>query len=105
LQQLGAERWIEPTRNLFLFSNRAEFWLLHGSEAEKRLILSTLGSNPLLKAKILNIDVKKPFRILSERRSVSDLSTVVNDVRTFFEANPDFVVPALPQILVNPSAA
>jgi site-specific DNA recombinase len=98
LDQLGAERWIEPTRNLFLFSNRAKFWLLHGSEAEKRLILSTVGSNPLLRAKILNIDAKKPFRILCERRSVSDLSTVVNDVRTFFESNPDFVIPLLPDL-------
>jgi site-specific DNA recombinase len=105
LEQLGAERWIEPARNLFLFSNRATFWLLHGSEAEKRLILSTVGSNPLLKAKILNIDAKKPFRILRERHSLPDLSTLVNEVRTFFEHNPDFVVPALPEILVNPSAA
>jgi len=46
LEQLDAERWIEPTRNLFLFSNRAKFRLLHGSEAEKRLILSTIGVEP-----------------------------------------------------------
>jgi hypothetical protein len=32
----------------------------------------------------LSIDAKKPFRILRERASNSDLLTIVNDVRTFF---------------------
>lgn len=75
LRQLGSERWLEPSRNLFLFSNRAIFWLTHGNPDEKRLILSTVGSNPTLKVKQLSIDAKKPFRILQERRSLSTLQT------------------------------
>lgn len=96
LQQLESERWIEPSRNLFLFSNRAIFWLTHGNSGEKRLILSTVGSNLTLKTKKLSIDAKKPFCILQERRSFSSLQAIVRDVRTFFTAEPDFVIPLLP---------
>ena len=54
LATLDTEDWIEPSRNLFLFSNRAVFWLTHGTTTEKRLILSTIGSNLTVKAKKLN---------------------------------------------------
>lgn len=98
LEQMGSEKWIEPSRRLFLFSNRAKFWLLHGTAAEKRLIVSTIGSNPLLRGKKLNIDAKKPFRILGQRDSYSNLCTIVNDVRTFFETEPGFEIPTLPEV-------
>lgn len=96
-EQLNSESWIEPSRNVFLFSNRAAFWLTHGTTSEKRLILSTVGSNLTLKSKELSIDAKKPFLILQKRSSISSLCTIVNDVRTFFRAEPDFVVPLLPE--------
>ena len=97
LEQLHGEQWIEPSRNLFLFSNRAVFWLVHGSVSEKRQILSTVGSNPTLKSKELNISAKEPFLILQKYHSNSDLCWVVNEVRTFFEANPSTVIPLLPE--------
>jgi DNA invertase Pin-like site-specific DNA recombinase len=97
LAQLEAEQWIAPSRKLFLFSNRAVFWLLHGTATEKRLILSTVGSHLTLRSKKLSIDAKKPFQIVQKRRSFSTLWRVVNDVRTFFRAEPDFVIPALPE--------
>jgi site-specific DNA recombinase len=28
-ERLDAESWIAPSRKLFLFSNRAKFWLVH----------------------------------------------------------------------------
>ena len=96
LERLEAESWIEPSRKLFLFSNRAKFWLVHGENNERRLILSTVGSNLLLKDKKLTVDAKKPFRILRERASSPDLLRVVNDVRTFFQEEPDFSIPLLP---------
>jgi DNA invertase Pin-like site-specific DNA recombinase len=96
LQRLEAESWIEPSRRLFLFSNRAKFWLAHGEENERRLILSTVGSNLSLKDKKLSIDAKKPFRVLSERASFPDVWRLVNDVRTFFEQEPDYDIPTLP---------
>jgi DNA invertase Pin-like site-specific DNA recombinase len=98
LDRLSGEQWFELSRNLFLFSNRAKFWLVHGDQAEKRLILSTVGSNLTLKDKMLSIDAKKPFNILRERRSFSDLCTTVSDVRTFFRTEPFIEIPCLPEI-------
>jgi DNA invertase Pin-like site-specific DNA recombinase len=97
LKQLEAEAWIEPSQRLFLFSNRAIFWLTHGSISEKRLIVATAGSNPTLSAKQLSIGAKNPFRILQVSRSSRDWWTIVNDVRTFFREEPDFVIPLLPE--------
>jgi site-specific DNA recombinase len=97
LSGLEEENWIEPSRNLFLFSNRAKFWLVHGTSSEKRLILATVGSNLSLSDKKLRIDAEKPFRTLSERASFPNLWSVVNDVRTFFEEEPGFAVPVLPE--------
>ncbi len=96
LQQLNMEQWIEPSQKLFLFSNRALFWLTHGSISEKRLILATTGSNPVLTSKQLSIGARNPFLILRRSDNIRNWSTVVNDVRTFFRAEPDFVIPLLP---------
>jgi site-specific DNA recombinase len=100
LQELGTENWIEPSRQLFLFSNRAVFWLTHGTITEKRLILSTVGSNLNLKAKKLSIHANEPFQILERRRSISTWCALVNDVRTAFRKNPGLVIP----VLVEPGA-
>lgn len=94
---LGTERWIEPSRNLFSFSNRAIFWITHGSAMEKRLILSTIGSNLTVTAKKLNIDAWKPFEILKERNGISTWCAIINDVRTFFRENPEISIPELPK--------
>ena len=96
LQQLKTEHWIEPSQKLFLFSNRALFWLTHGSISEKRLILATTGSNPTLIAKNLSIDARNPFLILQKKSAIRDWWTIVRDVRTFFREEPDFVIPLLP---------
>jgi DNA invertase Pin-like site-specific DNA recombinase len=97
LKQLDTERWVEPSRNLFLFSNRALFWLTHGTPVEKRLILATLGSNLSLSAKKLNIDAREPFALLRKRTQIPNWCTIVNDVRTFFREEPGIVIPALPE--------
>lgn len=102
LSRLNRDEWIEPSRRLFEFSNRAVFWLAHGTIAEKRLILSTVGSNPTLKSKKLSIDAKKPFLILQSRASICNWSATLNDVRTFFRENPDFSIPELPEINLAP---
>jgi len=66
LEKLDTEHWIEPSRNLFLFSNRAAFWFAHGAVHEKRLIVSTVSSNLSLMAKKLSIDAAKPFEVLQK---------------------------------------
>jgi len=97
LASLGTEQWIEPSRNLFSFSNRAVFWLTHGTTMEKRLILATIGSNLTVTEKKLNIDARKPFEILKEKNGLSTWCTIVNDVRTFFRENPEISIPLLPK--------
>jgi site-specific DNA recombinase len=96
LGKLESEHWIEPSRNLFLFSNRAVFWLTHGTAQEKRLILATVGSNLSLSAKKLSIDAKKPFRLLPKCGEFHHWWTIVNDVRTFFQENSEIAIPTLP---------
>ena len=78
-QQLntGTVQWIEPSQRLFLFSNRAAFWLVHGSIEEKRLIVATVGSNPTLLAKKLSIHARNPFVAIQNSRGIRDWSTVV----------------------------
>jgi site-specific DNA recombinase len=100
MEQLGTDQWIEPARNLFLFSNRAVFWLAHGGVAEKRLILNTVGSNHTLAAKEINISARNPFLVLQRRGDFCNWSGVVNDVRTYFtqEVSPDFTIPELKPI-------
>ena len=97
MAKLETEDWIEPSRNLFQFGNRAVFWLTHGTKAEKRLVLATVGSNLSLKAKQLSIDAAKPFLILEKRPSTPDWWSVINDIRTFFRENPEMMIPALPK--------
>ncbi len=105
LAQLDAEQWIAPSQKLFLFSNRAAFWLTHGNLSEKRLVVSTVGSHLSLRSKKLSIDANKPFQILQERGSFSALWRVVNDVRTFFRAEPEFEIPLLPEPELRHSSA
>ena len=95
LGKLNAESWIEPSRNFFLFNNRALFWLAHGGVNEKRLILATAGSNPRLISKKLSIDARNPFTLLARPRENSDWWAIVNDVRTFFIENRDIAIPLL----------
>lgn len=95
LAGLGTQEWIEPARNLFLFSNRAVFWLAHGTLAEKRLILATVGSNPVLSGKKLSIDALKPFELMGEKRSSSTWQALVSDVRTYFLEHRGLVIPQL----------
>jgi DNA invertase Pin-like site-specific DNA recombinase len=97
LQQLNTERWVEPSKKLVLFSNRAIFWLTHGSIDEKRLILAAVGSNLTLIGRKLNVCAREPFVTLTESRENSDWCSLVHDVRTFFTTQPDFEIPLLPE--------
>jgi DNA invertase Pin-like site-specific DNA recombinase len=97
LQQLSTEQWIEPSQRLFLFSNRAIFWLTHGSISEKRLIFATTGSNPTLTDKKLSTHARNPFLLLQDSHSIRDWWAIVRDVRTFFREEPDFIIPLLPE--------
>lgn len=96
LEQLNGEQWIEPSQRLFLFGNRATYWLAHGTTTKKRAIFATVGSNPTLAAKKVSFHAAEPFSILQRNRSFTTLWRVVNDVRTFFQMDSTVVIPLLP---------
>lgn len=86
------QTWFEPARDLILFNNRAMSWFKTGDIQTKRLILSMVGSNFLLKDKKLFIEAKKPFRQWDNTVLNSDRRAVIEDVRTFLlERTPESI--------------
>lgn len=81
----GDEDWFEPAQALLAFSNHAVPHFCAGDLEKKRLILMTVGSNPVLKDRGLSIQAKKPFRRWSQTASRSDLRGFVKDVRTLWK--------------------
>lgn len=75
--------WFEPASVLISFINRAVSWFKAGDLPTKRLILSIVGSNLVLKDKILLIEARKPFRRWTGTASNSDWRATLKDVRTF----------------------
>ena len=72
----------EPLECISWFRSRAVFCFEQGDDDAKRLILKTVGSNPTLKGKILNIDALKPFQPGTKPATCSILLGVINKVRT-----------------------
>ena len=79
--------WIEPARMLVLFSNRAVSWFSEGNHEIKRLILAVAGLNPTLGDRQLNIDARKPFQRRSRAVDFRLGWSVVEDVRTRWQAH------------------
>ena len=113
-----ATHWLELAERAFIFANEAKRRFEEGSLEEKREILATLGSNLVLKDRILRIQLQKPFRIIVEgihapvsqhapfeprvqaapKGRNDDVSTlvlswgaIVDRVRTFFEEHPTLI--------------
>lgn len=61
-----ATRWRELAERAFLFSREAKERFESGSLEDKREILVALGSNLVLKDKILRIQLQKPFDLIEE---------------------------------------
>ena len=74
--------WFEPAQLLVSFSNRAARWFHHGDLQTKRLILTIVGSNLILKDEKLSIDARKPFRRWAKSNNLSDMRAFMKDVRT-----------------------
>lgn len=77
--------WFEPALLLVSFSTRAADWFQAGSPELKRLILETIGSNPRLSNKILNVEAKKPFEYRVEDVRSPYWSEWCDNIRTQFE--------------------
>jgi site-specific DNA recombinase len=72
----------ELLETLISFRNKAVDWFHNGDDDTKRMILGIVGSNSVLKDKIINIEAKKPFRFTIETTSLPQLRAVREDIRT-----------------------
>ena len=81
-RQAGVTSWFEPARMLLSFSKLAVSRFERGNAEEKRLILSSLGSNLTLTSKILNIEAASPFQLLPRKPDILQLCRLVESIRT-----------------------
>ena len=58
--------WLDNAETIFSFAEKAREKFKNGSQETKRRILSSLGSNLLLKDKKLAIDIQKPLILIKE---------------------------------------
>ncbi|UVO53064.1 recombinase family protein [Sphingomonas sp. SUN039] len=73
----------ELLRDVISFSRCAVDWFLQGTKSDRQLIIKTVGSNFLLKGKILSVEAMKPFSVNPFFGQIPRRCTVVEDVRTF----------------------
>ncbi len=67
-----ADEWLELSQKTFNFACYARLRFQHGSLHEKKEILATIGSNFILKDKILSLTVPKPFIAIQEAKVETD---------------------------------
>jgi site-specific DNA recombinase len=98
INRLGDEaEWFEPIQDVVIFLKSAVDWFQTGDDEDKRLILKTAGSNPVLKGKILSIQANKPFIQIPFPNDFLLLRAFIEDVRTLL-AHRD---PEMLQIIEN----
>lgn len=71
----------ELLSSVIFFRSKAIEWFRAGDEEAKRLIFEIVGSNFVLKDKIISIQAREPFRIVSNSQSRPQLRAVLEDVR------------------------
>ena len=81
VRQDREENWFEPSLMLISFCNRAVFWFEDGTDEEKRLIVSAVGSNLSLKGRIISIQARKSFRYVPKTRNILNLRRHVKNIR------------------------
>ena len=96
-------RWLELCRNFILTANQAQIAALQGNFSEKKNFLKRIGSNPLLRERLVFVEYKNPWKLLenssAEARGEAPSEagnsfcpnwlSVLNKIRTFFKENPD----------------
>jgi hypothetical protein len=76
--------WFEPSERLVSLCSRAVDRFDSGEIEEKRLILKTIGSNPVLTDQELSIEALKPFRVWTGNEGIPEVRRFVQDVREVF---------------------
>jgi DNA invertase Pin-like site-specific DNA recombinase len=95
-----------PSKSIVLFNNCLIERFQNGDLQRKRMVLTTVGSHPVLTDKKLSIDVKKPFRRWTGSSNVSDLCAYVKDIRTLCDedsAECQEMIAAIREIMCDPS--
>lgn len=67
-----AANWLELAEQTFEFSKNACYWFNNGTIEDKKIILSTIGSNLVLKDRKLRIEPVKLFSMIREPEKVCD---------------------------------
>ncbi|KUK66378.1 MAG: Recombinase [Parcubacteria bacterium 34_609] len=57
-------RWLELCKNFILTANQAQIAALRGNFSEKRNFLKKIGSNPLLRERLVFVEYKNPWKLL-----------------------------------------
>lgn len=57
-------RWLELCRNFILTANQAQIAALRGNFFEKKNFLKRIGSNPLLRERMVFVEYKNPWKLL-----------------------------------------
>ena len=57
-------RWLELCKNFILTANQAQIAALRGNFSEKKNFLKKIGSNPLLRERLVFIEYKNPWKLL-----------------------------------------
>lgn len=88
----------EPLETIISFRTRAVKWFRDGGDDAKRLILRIVGSNLVLKDKVLSIAAKKPFQLSLNNCSQPLLCSWRDDVRTLLSNNDTELLQVLDDI-------
>ena len=57
-------RWLELCKNFILTANQAQIAALQGNFSEKKNFLKKIGSNPLLRERLVFVEYKNPWKLL-----------------------------------------
>src|SRR3989339_825692 len=57
-------RWLELCKNFILTANQAQIAALRGNFSEKKNFLKKIGSNPLLRERLVFVEYKNPWKLL-----------------------------------------
>ena len=57
-------RWLELCKNFILTANQAQITALRGNFSEKKNFLKKIGSNPLLRERLVFVEYKNPWKLL-----------------------------------------
>jgi len=79
--------WLEQTKNFLIAAHRAGAVATSDDLAERKEFLKKIGSNLRLGAKRLRFDYEKRWGILARAEKTANWSGLLDEIRTFFQAN------------------